>query len=152
MPRAIAALIISGSAVTHVAWGSDSSGDIVIGCGVVAPAADREESAAADSADQALDYWIFSDDYCGWASAESLVAPYSLNPLATEPHPAVGFSRQGARPLVAAIVDRTLAGVARVNRRIGRNSAPPSQTRQRLKRLASSVPARKPIGVACRSW
>lgn len=107
--RAIAALIITGSLLT----GSSIS---TVGAGELSIDSQSVDDAGQDAANKAIDYWIFSDDYCGWASVEALVAPYSINPLAVEPArpaPAASIvSQQAKLQSVANIVDQTLAARA----------------------------------------
>lgn len=76
--RRIAALLIAGSLLSSDASGADPASDAPLGSGLAANV-DREVSG------NSLDYWIFSDDYCGWASAEAIVSSYAAAPLATQP-------------------------------------------------------------------
>jgi len=77
--RALLALFLSGSTISSIAFAENDNPPIassdMIGVAQV----------ESDASDVALDYWIFSDDYCGWASAEAFSKPYSIDPFATEP-------------------------------------------------------------------
>lgn len=127
--RAFAALLITGSLITGVGAMPSFAEDIPINDLAVS---DEAREAAAD----ALDYWIFSDDYCGWASAEALVAPYSIDPLAVEPaRPALSLAsnrNDAAIEAAANIVDQTLA-----NRR----------DRDRLADDLDAIAAKEPVDV-----
>lgn len=113
--RAIAALVIAGSIVssslgsappaqafdTHDSYGANAhaNGSVV-----------RSGNEDKDAINERPDYWIFSNDYCGWASVEAFTAPYSVNPLATEPcRPA---ANRNALLGAASVVDQTLSGQA----------------------------------------
>lgn len=89
--RALAALIVSGSIVSSLSFGSAMAHDSAELATMNADPAEIEliESPAAN----ALDHWIFRDDYCGWASAEPLIAPFraEADTLATSP-PADGIT------------------------------------------------------------
>lgn len=76
--RAIAALLLTGSLISASTWAADPRSDAQWGSGLNIKA-DRER------AGNALDYWIFSDDYCGWASAEPLLSPSLVSPQAGAP-------------------------------------------------------------------
>lgn len=107
--RAIAALIITSSLISGSSVSTVDASELLIDSQTV-------DQAGQDAANKAIDYWIFSDDYCGWASVEALVAPYSIDPLAVEPvrpAPAASIVTQQARlQAVANIVDQTLAARA----------------------------------------
>jgi|GEM_PF-2657849 len=110
--RAIAALIITGTMVTSslcfapAALSSDTHDSVSVLESRQTPPVASAKSDLGEKKPRA-DYWIFSNDYCGWASAEAFVAPYSINPLATEP---VRSKAQRNELTVAAnVVDQTLA-------------------------------------------
>jgi hypothetical protein len=127
--RAFAALLITGSLLTSAGTVPTFAEDIPIDSQGVS---DEAREAAAN----ALDYWIFSDDYCGWASAEALVAPYSVDPLAVEPaRPALTFAanrNESALTAAANVIDKTLAERAQ---------------RERLAQELEAIAASEPIDV-----
>ena len=77
--RALIAMFLTGSLISSIAFAEN---DYLPIPGEDAALAAQVES---DASDNALDYWIFSDDYCGWASAETFSNPLSVDPFATEP-------------------------------------------------------------------
>ncbi len=79
--RALITLFLAGSVVSSIAFAADDSTLAATAVNPAEQAAQVEEL----SSDHSLDYWIFSDDYCGWASAEAFANPYSIDPFATEP-------------------------------------------------------------------
>jgi len=106
--RALIAMFLTGSLISSIALAENQ----------YLPIPGENEAHAAqvesDASDNALDYWIFSDDYCGWASAETFSNPYSVDPFAIEP------ARKRTKPValspVAAVenfVDKALAASER---------------------------------------
>ena len=97
-------LSIASAFETHDSFLADASAE---------PSASAPAIAVGSSQSNKPDYWIFSDDYCGWASAEFNTLPYSVNPFATEP---TRRSRFKNRVLAADAVDRALANRSRKTR------------------------------------
>lgn len=142
MRRAIAAVVITGTIVTSsvclapAALASDTHDSFSVLESRQAPLAASAKSDLGEKKQRA-DYWIFSDDYCGWASAEAFVAPYSINPFATEP---VRPKAQRSELTVAAnVVDQTLA----------RQSKMPAKTllETAIAKAIGELAAREPIDV-----
>jgi len=69
--RAIAVSIITGGCLSSLGYASEriDAPNARVDSGFV----DTSFEAQPKTLSNALDYWIFSDDYCGWASAEPLV-------------------------------------------------------------------------------
>jgi hypothetical protein len=128
--RALAALLITGSLLSSVGALPSFANDIQID-----PQGVSDE--AREAAANALDYWIFSDDYCGWASAEALVAPYSIDPFAVEPaRPALTFAASPSESAIntaANVIDQTLNDRAQ---------------RERLASELAAIAASEPIDVS----
>ena len=113
--RAAAACVLAGSfgtasVVPSIHALSFETHDMPYGVNDVCNSESSAGAAAAPKGKENADYWIFANDFCGWASTEAMIAPYSVNLLATEPIRVRVVQGDMSSP-AAAVVEKTLAAI-----------------------------------------